>query len=149
MNTPSTPVGKCQTPFSVDRAAGRAALVQTDDVLLPAVPGPSPDMHHLLQEGGFHAACAELIHPEWRLVLQRGAPGVEGEIHVVVQQAADGGHVDIGEPHQPSREVCGVVEGAEDASKLGVEQVLRQRPGRGDGGLGRRPGLQSVTPPIL
>jgi len=99
-------------------------------VLLPAVPGPSADVHHLLQEGGFHAARAELIHPERSLVLQRGAPGVEGEIHVIVQQTADGGHVDVGEPHQPSREVRGVVEGAEDASKLGVEQVLRQRPER-------------------
>lgn len=63
-------------------------------------------------------------------MLQRGAPGVEGEIHVVVQQAADGSHVNIGEPHQPSREIRGVVEGAEDASELGVEQVLRQRPER-------------------
>lgn len=61
-------------------------------------------------------------------MLQRGAPRVEGEIHVVVEQAADGSHVDIREAHQPAREVRGVVEGAEDASKLGVEQVLRQRP---------------------
>lgn len=89
---------------------------------------PSPDVHHLLQERGFHAARAELIHPERRLVLQRGAPGVEGEIHVVVEQAADGSHVDVREAHQPAGEVRGVVEGAEDASKLGVEQVLRQRP---------------------
>lgn len=59
-------------------------------------------------------------------MLQGGAPGVEGEIHVIVQQAADGGHVDVGEPHQPPREVRGVVECAEDASKLGVEQVLCQ-----------------------
>lgn len=117
----------------VDRGvAGRAARprVQTRSVLLPGVPGPSPDMHHLLQEGGFHAACAELIHPERSLMLQRGAPRVEGEIHIIVQQAADGCHVNIREPHQPSREVRGVVEGAEDASKLGVEQVLRQRPER-------------------
>lgn len=63
-------------------------------------------------------------------MLQRGAPRVEGEIHIIVQQAADGCHVNIREPHQPSREVRGVVEGAEDASKLGVEQVLRQRPER-------------------
>lgn len=68
-------------------------------------------------------------------MLQRGAPGVEGEIHVIVQQAADGCHVDIREPHQPSGEVCGVVEGTEDASKLGVEQVLRQRPEERDGAL--------------
>lgn len=89
-------------------------------------------MHHLLQEGGFHAARAELIHPERSLVLQRSAPGVEGEVHVIVQQATDGCHVDIREPHQPPREVRGVVKGAEDASKLGVEQVLRQRPERKD-----------------
>lgn len=63
-------------------------------------------------------------------MLQGGAPGVEGKIHVIVQQAADGSHVDIREPHQPSREIRRVVEGAEDASKLGVEQVLCQRPER-------------------
>lgn len=117
----------------VDRgAAGHTAQphVQPGTVLLPGVPGPSADVHHLLQERGFHAACAELIHPEWSLVLQRCTPRVEGEIDVVVQQAADGGHVDIREPHQPSGEVRGIVEGAEDASKLGVEQVLCQRPER-------------------
>lgn len=92
----------------------------------PKRPGPSPNVHHLLQEGGFHAARAQLIHPERSLVLQGGAPRVEGEIHVVVQQAADGRHVDIGEPHQPAGEVGGVVEGAEDASELGVKQVLCQ-----------------------
>lgn len=70
--------------------------------LLARIAGPSPNVHHLLQEGGFHAACAELIHPEWGLVLQRGAPWVEGEIHIVVQQATDGCHVDIREPHQPA-----------------------------------------------
>lgn len=69
---------------------------------LAGIAGLSPNVHHLLQEGGFHAACAELIHPEWGLMLQRGAPWVEGEIDIVVQQATDGCHVDIREPHQPA-----------------------------------------------
>lgn len=129
INTPSVHIHKCQTPFSGRQRCcwpSSQPRVQPRTAPCPAVPGPSADVHHLLQERGFHAACAELIHPERSLVLQRGAPGVEGEVHVVVQQAADGCHVDIRESHQPSRKVGGVVEGAEDASKLGVEQVLRQ-----------------------
>lgn len=78
-------------------------------------------MHHLIEEGGFHTTRAKLIHPERRLMLQRGAPGEKGEVHIIVQQAADGCHVDIREPDQPSREVGWVVEGSEDAPKLRVE----------------------------
>lgn len=54
-------------------------------------------------------------------MLQRGAPGEKGEVHIIVQQAADGCHVDIREPDQSPREVSWVVEGSEDAPKLRIE----------------------------
>lgn len=57
-------------------------------------------------------------------MLQRRATGVEGVREVVVQQAADGGHVEIGETAEAAGKVGGVVTGAEDASELRVEQVL-------------------------
>lgn len=38
-----------------------------------------------------------LLGPEWGLVLQRGTAGEEGVLQVVVEQAADGGHVDVSE----------------------------------------------------
>lgn len=90
-------------------------------------------MGHVAEEGGLHTACAELVHPEGRLVLQGRAAGVEGEVHVVVQQAAERSHVEVGEAHQTPGEVRGVVEGAEDAPELGVEQGLGDAPGEGDG----------------
>lgn len=50
---------------------------------------------HLLQERGLHATSAELVHPEGRLVLQRSATWVECVREIVVQKAADGGHVEV------------------------------------------------------
>lgn len=57
-------------------------------------------------------------------MLQRGAAGVEGVGEVVVQQAAEGCHVDVGEATQATGEVGWIVAGAENAAKLRVEQVL-------------------------
>lgn len=54
---------------------------------------PSADVGHVAEEGCFHAAGAELVHPERCLVLQWCAAWVEGEVHAVVEQAAEGGHV--------------------------------------------------------
>ena len=53
------------------------------------------DVSHLLKEWGLHAASAQLVHPQGRLVLQRGTTRVECVGKVIVQQAADGGHVDV------------------------------------------------------
>lgn len=53
------------------------------------------DVRHLLQEGRLPAARAELIHPQRSLVLQRGAAGVERVGGVVVQETAEGRHVDV------------------------------------------------------
>lgn len=74
------------------------------------------------------AACAELIHPEWGFVLQRGTAGVEGIGEVIIQKAADRGHVDVWETAETSGEVGGVVTSPEDAAKLRVEQVLHHHP---------------------
>lgn len=63
-------------------------------------------------------------------MLQRGAPWVEGVGQVIVQQAAQRRHVDIRKTTQAAREVSGVVARAEDAAKLGVEQVLCLLPSR-------------------
>lgn len=50
---------------------------------------------HLPQKRCLQAACAELVHPQRSLVLQRGAAGVERVVEVIVQQTAEGGHVDV------------------------------------------------------
>ena len=92
-------------------------LIQTIKVL-------SADVRHVTKEGRLHAASAELVHPERCLMLQGGAARVEGEVHAVVEQAAEGGHVEVGEAHQPPREVGGVVEGAEDAPELSNSSAL-------------------------
>lgn len=84
-------------------------------------------MHHLFQEGSLHAASAELVHPEGCFVLQGGASRIEGVGGVIVQEAADRRHVDVGEAAQSSGKVGGVVVCPENAAKLGVEQVLCQR----------------------
>lgn len=94
----------------------------------------SADVGHVAEEGCLHAAGAKLVHPEWCLVLQGCTAWVEGEVHAVVEQAAEGGHVEVGETHKAPREVSGVVEGTEDAPKLSVEQGLGDAPGEGDRG---------------
>lgn len=45
-------------------------------------------------------------------------------LEVVVEQAADGGHVDVCEAGESPREVGGVVVRAEEAPELRVEDVL-------------------------
>lgn len=61
-------------------------------------------------------------------MLQRCAAWVEREVYTVVEQAAERGHVEVREAHETPGEVGGVVEGAEDAPKLSVEQGLRDAP---------------------
>ena len=48
-------------------------------------------------EGHVHGPGTGLLGPEGRLMLQGRAPGEEGVLEVVVEQAADGGHVYVGE----------------------------------------------------
>lgn len=69
-----------------------------------------------------------LVRPGGQLVLQWGPPGVEGVADVVVQQAAQGRHVDVGEPRQAPQEVCGVLVCAEQAPKLGIEETFGHFP---------------------
>lgn len=57
--------------------------------LVQIIKVPSADVGHVPEEGRLHAARAELVHPEWCLVLQGRAAGVEGEVHAVVEQAAE------------------------------------------------------------
>lgn len=78
------------------------------------------------------------LGPHGRLVLQRGASREEGVLQVVVEQAADGGHVDVGEARQAAGEVGGVVVRPEEAPELAVEDVLGLSSVRGDGRWGRR-----------
>ena len=47
-------------------------------------------------EGHVQGPGTGLFGPERRLMLQGGTPGEEGVLEVVVEQAADGGHVDVG-----------------------------------------------------
>ncbi|GCC18207.1 hypothetical protein chiPu_0022525, partial [Chiloscyllium punctatum] len=58
-------------------------------------------MRHLVQEGSLHAAGTQLVHPERGLVLEGGPPWVEDVAEVVVEQAADRAHVEVGEATQP------------------------------------------------
>lgn len=83
---------------------------------------------HLLQERGLHASGAELIHPEGCLVLQRSTTRVERVREIIVQKAADGGHVEVRKTAQSARKVGGIVARTEDAAKLGVEQVFGNSP---------------------
>lgn len=53
------------------------------------------DCGHFIQMWGFPAACAQLVHPQRRFVLQRGATGVKSEGSVIVQEAAERGHVQV------------------------------------------------------
>ena len=83
-----------------------------------------------------------LVGPGGQLVLQRGPPGVEGVADVVVQQAAQGRHVDVGEPRQAPQEVRGVLVSVEQAPKLGIEETFGHFPGEG-----REEQSNSVTSP--
>lgn len=57
-------------------------------------------------------------------MLQRCASWEEGVLQVVVEQATDGGHVDVGKAGEAAREVGGVVVRSEKAPELAVEDVL-------------------------
>lgn len=57
-------------------------------------------------------------------MLQGCAARVESEVYAVVEQTAERGHVEVGEAHEAPGEVGRVVEGAEDAPKLSIEQGL-------------------------
>lgn len=83
---------------------------------------------HLLQEGRLHAASAELVHPEGGFVLQGCAARVKGVRKIIVQQAADRSHVEVGETAQAAGKVGGVVAGSEYAAKVRVEEVLGDSP---------------------
>lgn len=115
--------------------------------LLRTIKLPSADVGHVAEEGCLHAAGAELVHPQRGLMLQGRAARVEGEVHAVVEQAAEGGHIEVGEAHEAPREVGGVVEGAEDAPKLSVEQGLGNAPGRETRGTGRAAQERPAGPP--
>lgn len=67
---------------------------------------------------------------EGRLVLQGGPAREEGVLEVVVEQAADGGHVDVSKARETTREVSGVVVGPEETPELPVEDILCLHPTR-------------------
>lgn len=83
---------------------------------------------HLLQERGLHAPSAELVHPEGCLVLQRSTPRVKRVREIIVQKAADGGHVQVRKTAKSARKVSRIMACTEDAAKLGVEQVFGDNP---------------------
>lgn len=64
-----------------------------------------------------------------RLVGQHHAVRVEGVVAGVVQHVGQAGGVDVGEAGQAAEEVGGVVVGAEQASKVGVEHRLGEQSG--------------------
>lgn len=63
-------------------------------------------------------------------MLQGGATREEGVLEVVVEQTADGGHVDVGKAREAAGEVGGVVVRPEETPKLTVEDVLGLSPAR-------------------
>lgn len=50
--------------------------------------------------GAGRNAGRTVLRPEGGLVLERGAAGEESVLEVVVEEAANGGHVDVGEARQ-------------------------------------------------
>lgn len=65
-----------------------------------------------------------VLRPEWGLVLQRSTAREKGVLEVVVEETADGGHVDVCKARQSAREVSGVVVCSEQTPKLCIEDVL-------------------------
>lgn len=57
-------------------------------------------------------------------MLQGSEAREESVLEVVVEQAADGGHVDVSEAGESTGEVGGVVIRAKEAPKLWVEDLL-------------------------
>lgn len=76
----------------------------------------------LLQQRGFEGRRA--VRPRRELVLQWSPPGVECVVDVVVEEAAQRRHVDVGKPRQPPQEVGGILVCAEQAPKLGIEETF-------------------------
>lgn len=78
---------------------------------------PSADVGHITKERHLPAAWGELVHPEWSLVLQGNAVPVEGEVHVVVEQEAEGDQPRSERLRRSSPQgVGGVVEGADSTA---------------------------------
>lgn len=63
-------------------------------------------------------------------MLQGGTSRVKGVFEIIIEQTAEGGHVDIRKTAQAAREVCGIVARAKDTAKLRVEEVLGECPER-------------------
>lgn len=61
-------------------------------------------------------------------MLQRSASRVESVRKIVVQKAADGGHVEVRKTAKSARKVGRIVACTEDAAKLRVEQVFGDSP---------------------
>lgn len=57
-------------------------------------------------------------------MLQGSPPGVEGVVNIVVQETAQGRHVDVGKPGQAPQEVGWVLVCTEQAPELGVEETF-------------------------
>lgn len=57
-------------------------------------------------------------------MLQWSPSGVERVVDVVVEEAAQRRHVDVGEPRQAPQEVGGILVCAEQAPKLGIEETF-------------------------
>lgn len=99
----------------------RVAGAERMDGLSRTIKVPSADVGHVTEKRCLHASSAELVHPEGRLMLQGCSTWVKREVHMVVEQTAQRGHVEVREAHEAPGEVGGVVEGAEDAPKLRIE----------------------------
>lgn len=57
-------------------------------------------------------------------MLQGRTTGEEGVMEVIVEQTAEGRHVDVSETRQTAGEVGGVVVRPEETPKLAVEDIL-------------------------
>lgn len=76
----------------------------------------------LLQEGESEGGGP--LRPRGKFVLQGSPPGVECVVDIVVQEAAQRRHVDVGKSRQAPQEVGRVLVCAEQASKLGIEETF-------------------------
>lgn len=76
------------------------------------------------------ASAGRTVVCEGGLVLQGGPAREEGVLEVVVEHAADGGHVDVSKAREATGEVSGVVVGPEKTPELPVEDILCLRPAR-------------------
>lgn len=76
----------------------------------------------------FLNSSGAVLRPEGGLVLQGSTAREKGVLEVVVEQAADGGHVDVSKARESAREVGGVVVRPEETPELTVEDALRLWP---------------------